>query len=37
VARTRADSSAIRVTPVRAGNITLVVTSDGGLFAFRSE
>jgi len=37
VARTRTDSSAIRVTPVRAGNITLVVTSDGGLFAFRSE
>ncbi len=28
---------AIHVTPVRAGNVTLVVTEDGGLFAFRSE
>ncbi|MET0350579.1 MAG: outer membrane protein assembly factor BamB [Rhizobacter sp.] len=37
VARTRTDGSAIHVTPVRAGNVTLVVTEDGGLFAFRSE
>jgi len=37
VARTRTDNSAIRVTPVRAGNVTLVVTTDGGLFAYRSE
>jgi outer membrane assembly lipoprotein YfgL len=37
VARTRTDGSAIHVTPVRAGNVTLIVTEDGGLFAFRSE
>ncbi len=31
------DGSAIRVTPALSGQTTLVVTSDGGLFAFRPE
>jgi outer membrane assembly lipoprotein YfgL len=35
--RLSTDSSAIRVAPVLSGQTTLVVTSDGGLFAFRPE
>lgn len=37
VARQATDGSAIVVAPTRAGNVTLVVTSGGGLYAFRSE
>lgn len=37
VARQSTDGGAIRVAPARIGSVTLIVTSEGGLHAFRSE
>jgi outer membrane protein assembly factor BamB len=37
LARQATDGDAIHVTPTRSGNVTLVVTGRGGLYAFRSE
>ena len=37
LARRATDGKPIQVTPVRAGAVTLVVTENGGLYAFRSE
>jgi len=37
MARQATDGDAIHATPARSGDITLVVTSRGGLYAFRSE
>jgi len=37
LARQATEGDPIHVTPTRAGNVTLVVTSGGGLYAFRSE
>jgi outer membrane assembly lipoprotein YfgL len=37
LSRLPTDNSAIRVAPVVSGRTTLVVTSEGGLFAFRPE
>lgn len=37
LARRTTDGSAIRVAPARAGRVTLIVTENGGLHAFRSE